>query len=122
MLSLGSRYNSGSVRFRKKRNFSLFPNAPQKGSHLKVGGLGVGRLPNIVALCPQSVRKASAKRPQSVREASAKRSRSVREWRNAAEKGELHRTRVPAAFSIRQAKGELPGTRVAVRGVPNPSS
>ena len=29
----------------------FFPNAPQKGSRFKVGGLGVRRLPNVVALC-----------------------------------------------------------------------
>ena len=51
----------------------FFPNAPQKGSRFKVGLHGW--LPNVVALCPQSVRK----RPRSVREAFA----SVREWRNA---------------------------------------
>ena len=47
----------------------LFPNAPQKGSRFKSW---LGWLPNVVALCPQSVRK----RSQSVRKAFAKRSQA----------------------------------------------
>ena len=103
----------------------LSPNAPQKGSRFKVGGLGVGRIPNVVALCSRSVRKrpqASAKRPQSVRERRHTRCKGrtpqgarARGVPNAA-KGELDRTRVPAAFRIRQAKGELRRTVVVVRG------
>ena len=99
----------------------------------------LGRLPNVVALCPQSVRKASAKRPRSV----CKRSQAFARGVMRAVKGELHRTvtgrvcpqrsefvklrrnstgRAPpwrstwrsAALGIRQAKGELHRTRAAV--------
>ena len=86
------------------------------GSRFKLGGLGVGRLPNVVALCPPSVRQASA----SVRKCSHERpqaSASVRKRPQASASGvmravkeELHRTRAAVAF------------HVAFRGVPNPSS